>query len=166
MDNMITEFIIEHAYGIYLWFFCSILSIAYWSNQDIEYKDFDTKIFTYFLILIGGPCSMLFILILLIGLFYMDKKHEYKMKKEGNMITEWLDVNEDHLIDKYIEKNLDITGKVMIAMSEQNITKDELADKLNIEYSEICNWLSGGYNFTLKNITALEYILNIVIITE
>lgn len=164
--NIITEFIALHAYGICLWCFCSFLSIVYWSNMNIEYPDFYTKLIMYILILLGGPCSMILILVLLIRLHYNDKKHEYKMKNEGNMITEWLEVNDDPLIDKYIENNLDITEKVRKAMSEQNITKDELADNLNIKYNEICVWLSGGYNFTLKNITALEYVLNIVIIEK
>jgi hypothetical protein len=83
------------------------------------------------------------------------------MKKSNNKISDWLEKNGDKEIDKFIEKNLEINEKIRIKLQEKKWDKFKLADEIGISHLEITNWLSGMYNFKLKDIIKIENILEI-----
>lgn len=86
------------------------------------------------------------------------------MKKENNIISDWLDQNGDPEIEKYIENNLAITEKIRIALEQRGWKALDLAKAMNKSPSEVSKWLSGTHNLTLKSMTKLEIALNIDLI--
>lgn len=86
------------------------------------------------------------------------------MEKEGNMITDWLDQYGDPEIEKFIEKNLAITDKVLAALEAKDWTKGKLAEAMGKSPSEVSKWLSGMHNLTLKSIIKMEVHLGIDLI--
>lgn len=86
------------------------------------------------------------------------------MKTEGNMISAWLDENRNPEIDQFIEKNLDITEKVRVALEQKGWKAQDLAKALDKKPSEISKWLSGMHNLTLKSIIKMEVALGIDLI--
>ncbi len=86
------------------------------------------------------------------------------MKTEANMITGWLNENRNPEIDKFIEKNLDITEKVRLAMENKGWKSLDLAKAMDKNPSEVSKWLSGMHNLTLKSITKMEMALGIDLI--
>lgn len=86
------------------------------------------------------------------------------MKTEGNMITEWLNQNRNPEIDRFIEKNLDITEKVRLALEYKGWKSQDLAKQMNKNPSEVSKWLGGMHNLTLKSIIKMEVALGIDLI--
>ena len=80
------------------------------------------------------------------------------------MITGWLNENRNPEIDKFIEKNLDITEKVRLAMENKGWKSLDLAKAMDKNPSEVSKWLSGMHNLTLKSITKMEMALGIDLI--
>ena len=83
-----------------------------------------------------------------------------KFPKE-NKLDKWLEENKDPEIDRYIERNLEITQRVCATLNEKGINKKEFASMLNKKPSEVSKLLSGTHNLTLKSITKMEIALNV-----
>ncbi|WP_010521150.1 helix-turn-helix domain-containing protein [Aquimarina agarivorans] len=83
---------------------------------------------------------------------------------EENILENWLETNPNPAIDKFIERNLAITEKVVSILKERNIKKGEFAVMLGKTPSEVSKWLSGLHNLTLKSITKMEVALGIDLI--
>lgn len=64
----------------------------------------------------------------------------------------------------FIENKLKITELIYSALEEKSWTKKDLAQKMEINYFRLGIMFNGKYNFTLKDITKFEHILNINII--
>jgi transcriptional regulator with XRE-family HTH domain len=86
------------------------------------------------------------------------------MKKEGNMITDWLDQYGDPEIEIFVEKNLAITDKVLSVLEAKGWSKGQLAIAMGKTPSEVSKWLSGMHNLTLKSIIKMEAALGIDLI--
>lgn len=83
-----------------------------------------------------------------------------KFPKE-NSLDNWLETNANPEIDKFLERNLEITERVNNVLKERGIKKGEFAKMLDKKPSEITKWLTGLHNLTLKSITKMEVALNI-----
>lgn len=83
------------------------------------------------------------------------------MKKEENMITDWLDQHGDKEIERFIEKNIAITEKIRLALEQKGWKALDLAKALDKSPSEVSKWLTGMHNLTLKSITKMETALGI-----
>ena len=86
------------------------------------------------------------------------------MEKEGSMITDWLDQHGDPNVEKFIEKNLAIIDKVLLALNEKGWSRGQLAEAMGKSPSEVSKWLSGMHNLTLKSIIKMEVALGIELI--
>ena len=78
-----------------------------------------------------------------------------------NTLNSWLEENQNPEIDRFIERNLEITQKVCSILKKRGIKKNEFAKMLNKKPSEVTKWLSGLHNLTLKSITKMEVALAI-----
>lgn len=78
-----------------------------------------------------------------------------------NILDNWLEENKNPEIDRFIERNLEITQKVCVILKQRDIKKNEFAKMLGKRPSEITKWLSGLHNLTLKSITKMEAILDV-----
>ncbi|QXP69199.1 helix-turn-helix transcriptional regulator [Polaribacter sp. R2A056_3_33] len=78
-----------------------------------------------------------------------------------NILDTWLEENQNAEIDRFIERNLEITQKVCVILKQRGIKKIEFAKMLNKKPSEITKWLSGLHNLTLKSITKMEVALGV-----
>lgn len=78
-----------------------------------------------------------------------------------NILDTWLEENQNPEIDRFIERNLEITQKVCSILKQRNIRKKEFAKMLGKKPSEITKWLSGLHNLTLKSITKMEVALDV-----
>ena len=78
-----------------------------------------------------------------------------------NILDNWLKENQNPEVDRFIERNLEITQKVCVILKKRNIKKNEFAKMLNKKPSEVSKWLSGLHNLTLKSITKMEVALNV-----
>ena len=86
------------------------------------------------------------------------------MKKSKNNISNWLKEHGDPEIDKFIEKNLEITEKVRLALDTKGWKNADLAKAMDKNPSEVSKWLSGMHNLTLKSIIKMEKALGIDLI--
>jgi len=86
------------------------------------------------------------------------------MKKEENMITDWLDQHGDKEIERFVEKNIAITEKIRLALEQKGWKALDLAKALDKSPSEVSKWLTGMHNLTLKSITKMETALGIDLI--
>lgn len=86
------------------------------------------------------------------------------MKKEENMITDWLDQHGNPEIEAFVEKNLAITDKVLTALEAKGWSKGQLAEAMGKSPSEVSKWLSGMHNLTLKSIIKMEAAMGIDLI--
>jgi hypothetical protein len=66
---------------------------------------------------------------------------------------------------KFISKNIDITKRIRVILAEQNLTIDDLAPLLGKEVDETYIMINGMYNLTLEDITKIETVLGVDIIT-
>ncbi|MEC3965589.1 helix-turn-helix transcriptional regulator [Flagellimonas halotolerans] len=78
---------------------------------------------------------------------------------KNNIINEWLDKNNDPVIERLVKRNLAIANKVRNILSEKGLSDKEFASMLNKTPSEISKWLSGTHNFTGKTIIKMEIAL-------
>jgi transcriptional regulator with XRE-family HTH domain len=78
-----------------------------------------------------------------------------------NILDNWLEENQNPEIDRFIERNLEITQKVCVILKKRGIKKNEFAKMLDKKPSEITKWLSGLHNLTLKSITKMEVALGV-----
>jgi transcriptional regulator with XRE-family HTH domain len=87
------------------------------------------------------------------------------MKKSKHSISDWLDQYGDPEIDRFVEKNLEITEKVRNALILKGWNKGDLANAMGKSPSEVSKWLSGMHNLTLKSIIKMEMALDIELST-
>ncbi len=78
-----------------------------------------------------------------------------------NILDNWLEENQNPEIDRFIERNLEITQKVCVILKNRGIKKNKFAKMLDKKPSEITKWLSGLHNLTLKSITKMEVALGV-----
>lgn len=62
-------------------------------------------------------------------------------------------------IERFVDKNLDITEEVYALLKQKNWTQKDLADQLGKTPAEVSRWLSGTHNLTLRSIAKLEAVL-------
>lgn len=78
----------------------------------------------------------------------------------NNIISDWLEKNNNPEIDKLVEKNLAIANKIHEMLKERGFKPADLARLLNKKPSEISKWLTGTHTFTTKTITKIETVLS------
>ena len=78
-----------------------------------------------------------------------------------NILNNWLEENKNPEIDRFIERNLEITQEVCAVLKTRGINKKEFAKMLDKRPSEVTKWLSGLHNLTLKSITKMEVALGV-----
>ncbi len=66
---------------------------------------------------------------------------------------------------RFVDNTIDIVDQIDDYLSIKNMTRRELAEKLDKKESEISKWMSGTHNFTLRSISKIEAALNETIIT-
>lgn len=86
------------------------------------------------------------------------------MKKSKNSISSWLEEYGDPEIEKFIEKSLAISDKVLTALEAKGWSKLQLAEAMGKSPSEVSKWLSGMHNLTLKSIIKMESALGMELI--
>lgn len=86
------------------------------------------------------------------------------MKKLGTPITDWLDKYGDPEIEKFVDKNLQVTEKVRLALEAKGWKAADLAAAMGKSPSEVSKWLTGMHNLTLKSIVKMETALGIELI--
>ena len=59
-------------------------------------------------------------------------------------------------VDIFVDWYADLVIRINQLLREKNITKKELAEKLDKNPSEITKWLSGEHNFTLRSLAKLS----------
>ena len=59
-------------------------------------------------------------------------------------------------IERFVDKNLDISQQVYKWLDEKGWTQKDLASKLGKREAEVSKWLSGTHNLTLRSIAKLE----------
>lgn len=62
---------------------------------------------------------------------------------------------------EWIRNSQAVALKILLKLREQNISKKELADKLNIPIEEVNKYLKGNKKFDLETITKIENYLEI-----
>ncbi|MDA3907007.1 MAG: helix-turn-helix transcriptional regulator [Bacteroidales bacterium] len=86
------------------------------------------------------------------------------MKKEANMISDWLDQNPNPEIEKFIEKNLAIAEIVNQELRNRDWSQLRFAAEIGKKPSEVSKWLSGMHNLTMKSIIKMEVALGLELI--
>ncbi len=86
------------------------------------------------------------------------------MKESKNSISGWLKEHGDPEIEKFIEKSLAISDKVLLALEAKGWSKAQLAEAMEKSPSEVSRWLSGMHNLTLKSIIKMESALGVELI--
>jgi transcriptional regulator with XRE-family HTH domain len=66
--------------------------------------------------------------------------------------------------NRYQEHAMDIAHMLSTHLKKKRIDKKELAKKLDISMRQFHNWLSGGHNFSIAEISMIEAKLGIEII--
>jgi transcriptional regulator with XRE-family HTH domain len=59
-------------------------------------------------------------------------------------------------VDIFVDWYGDLVVRINQLLREQNISKKELAEKMDKQPSEISKWLSGEHNFTLRSLAKLS----------
>ena len=59
-------------------------------------------------------------------------------------------------VEIFVDWYADLVVRINQLMREQNITKKELAEKMEKKPSEISKWLCGEHNFTLRSLAKLS----------
>ncbi|MEY3369173.1 MAG: hypothetical protein RI973_2328 [Bacteroidota bacterium] len=67
-------------------------------------------------------------------------------------------------IERFVDKNLDISQQVHAILEEKGWTQGQFAEKLGKTDAEVSKWLSGMHNLTLKSIAKMEAVLGTDII--
>lgn len=62
-------------------------------------------------------------------------------------------------IERFVDKNLDISQQVYTYLKEKNWTQKEFAHNLGKSEAQISKWLSGTHNITLRSIAKMEAVL-------
>lgn len=79
--------------------------------------------------------------------------------KKNNIINEWLNKNNDPVIERLVKRNLAIANKVRNILDEKGLNDKDFAKLLDKTPSEVSKWLSGSHNLTQKSIVKMELAL-------
>lgn len=92
----------------------------------------------------------------------MERFLKLVSKEKSNVMKEieWREKNED-----WLRISQRIAIKVLSAIGEQKITKEELSKKSNISLNKINTLVKGSTNLDIKTISKLESALNIKLIS-
>ncbi len=60
----------------------------------------------------------------------------------------------------FISKTFDIVEQIGELLQKRKITQKDLSKMLGKNESEVCKWLSGSHNFTIKTLSKIETVLN------
>lgn len=77
------------------------------------------------------------------------------MRKYQN-IAQFFEEHTPEDIERFVEKNLDISDRVHAYLKERGWSQRDLAEALGKKEAEISKWLSGTYNLTLRDIAKME----------
>jgi len=77
----------------------------------------------------------------------------------NNIISDWLEKNNNPEIDKLVEMNLAIANKIHEMLIERGLKPADLARMLEKKPSEISKWLTGTHTFTTKTIAKIGTVL-------
>lgn len=77
------------------------------------------------------------------------------MRKYQN-IAQFFEEQPPEDIQRFVEKNLDISDRVHAHLKERGWSQRDLAEALGKKEAEISKWLSGTYNLTLRDIAKME----------
>jgi transcriptional regulator with XRE-family HTH domain len=67
-------------------------------------------------------------------------------------------------IERFVDKNLDISRQVYALLEEKRWSQKDLARAMGKKEAEISKWLSGSHNLTLRSIARMEAALDADII--
>lgn len=67
-------------------------------------------------------------------------------------------------IERFVDKNLDISQQVLALLDEKGWNQSDLAKELGKTSAEVSKWLSGTHNLTLRSIAKMEAVLEADII--
>ncbi|MCO6493373.1 MAG: helix-turn-helix transcriptional regulator [Phaeodactylibacter sp.] len=67
-------------------------------------------------------------------------------------------------IERFVDKNLDISQQVYAMLEEKGWSQKDLAEALGKSAAEVSKWLSGSHNLTLRSIAKMEAVLEADII--
>ena len=67
-------------------------------------------------------------------------------------------------VERFVDKNLDISQQVYALLKEKGWTQKKLAEVLGKADAEVSKWLSGSHNITLRSIAKMEAALDADII--
>jgi transcriptional regulator with XRE-family HTH domain len=59
-------------------------------------------------------------------------------------------------LDNYVDKSMEIVDRINVLLAQSDLSKKDLADKMNKSQSEISKWFNGVHNFTIKTLAKLE----------
>ena len=79
---------------------------------------------------------------------------------EYQEITNFFEERGPEDIEKFVDKNLDISQQVFALLDEKGWNQGDLARALGKSDAEISKWLSGTHNLTLRSIAKMEAILD------
>ncbi|GJM32390.1 MAG: hypothetical protein DHS20C18_13910 [Saprospiraceae bacterium] len=79
-------------------------------------------------------------------------------------ITSFFEERGPEDIERFIDKNLDISQQIYALLADRNWNQNDLAKALNKSTAEISKWLSGSHNLTLRSIAKMEAVLKADII--
>jgi len=84
---------------------------------------------------------------------------------EYQAITNFFEERGPEDIERFVDKNLDISQQVFAILEKKGWKQNDLANALNKSNAEISKWLSGSHNLTLRSIAKMEAVLAADIIT-
>lgn len=64
----------------------------------------------------------------------------------------------------FVDKYADIVVRINYLLKEKGLTQKDLAERLDKKPSEICKWLNGEHNFTLRSLAKIEAELGEIIL--
>jgi len=85
------------------------------------------------------------------------------MKNYKN-VSDFFDTRGPEDVERFIDKNLDISQQVDALIRSKGLTQKEFAKILNKSEAQVSKWLSGSHNLTLRSIAKMEAALDADII--
>lgn len=79
-------------------------------------------------------------------------------------ITDFFETSGSEDIERFVDKNLDISTQVYALLKKRGWSQKDLAEALGKTNAEISKWLSGSHNITLRSIAKMEAVLDADII--
>lgn len=81
------------------------------------------------------------------------------MKSYQDSAAAFFEAPIDASVERFIDKNVNISLQVVSYLEELDWTQKEFAKKMGKSEAEISKWLSGMHNLTLKSISKMEVVL-------